>query len=209
MRVSFLKPGFNFDRKSYLAIRWLPLVLLLSAFFKIFSTLDSNRGTFVFDCASLWLLPVIAILWYSVSNYVVIKWRSVFVSIVVPTLLTLYLCDKAGSIDQLISIFSHKSLSAQKLFIFLTNVTIVLACCAFERAFYMLELYPQQFAVRFIGYNREYFGQLLRAYWTPDYALSDENVINFQYCLKIFNDKIGCYMSNNKYMRHIVPLSEY
>lgn len=168
---------FNYDRRSYQLIRWIPIVPLVAATVVCYWTAVPGRPTFYLCCLLYWICPVLVFLWYNVGNYTVRMLGSSSVAVAVPTV---YLCwvDKISIEDGVWSINESDSLGMftdhlpieEALFFMIVNITVVLAMNSYDKARGMIETYTSAFPLRF-SVSWPYVKQMFWAFLTSEYSM--------------------------------------
>ncbi|KAI9300497.1 Lycopene beta-cyclase [Cunninghamella echinulata] len=143
----YLKPTSSSFQS--ICTRYLPIIGFLVIAKKAWNVAIPNTPLFYGGCILWYVCPVLALLWFGAGEYICRRWKSVMISITIPTL---YLCwvDKiairAGTwhisekTSTQIMVVAHLPVE-EFLFFFLINVVLVFATCAIDRAYAVLHLY--------------------------------------------------------------------
>lgn len=170
--------NFNYDKKSYQLIRWIPILLLCVVTAVGYGMTIPGHNTFYLGCILWWVSPVMMVLWYGAGNFFVKKIISSSIAIIVPTL---YLCwvdqialkNNVWHINETTSlnvfIVEHLPLE-EALFFFVMNVIIVLAVTSFDKARAMTETYTLEFPLRF-RISWAFISQMFRAFKISEYTM--------------------------------------
>lgn len=168
---------FNYDRRSYQLIRWIPVMVLVAATVIGYWKAEPGRPMFYLCCLLYWICPVLAFLWYNVGNYTVRILGSSFVAVAVPTV---YLCwlDQIAIEDGVWSINESSSLGMladhlpgeEVLFFFISNITVVLAMNSYDKARGLIETYTSAFPLRF-SVSWPYVKQMFWAFLISEYSM--------------------------------------
>ncbi|XP_044011351.1 bifunctional lycopene cyclase/phytoene synthase-like [Aphidius gifuensis] len=180
-------PGFNFNysKKSYQLIRWIPILLMGIITIIGYKLAVPGQHTFYLGCILWWSCPVLAFMWYGAGNFFVKKISSSLIGIIVPTLY-LWRVDQIGLKDNIWHITEATSLNIfvidalpieEALFFFVTNTIIVLASTCCDKARDMMIVYEKQFPHKFsISWN--FIRQMLIAFATSEYIMSSVTTKN-------------------------------
>lgn len=169
---------FNYDRRSYQLIRWIPILPLIAATVIGYRTAVPGQPTFYLCCLLYWICPVLVFIWYNVGNYTVQMLGPSSVAVVVPTV---YLClvDKIAIENGVWNINESDSLGMlvdhlpveEAFFFFVINIIIVLSMNSYDKARGLIETYTSVFPLRF-SVSWPYVKQLFWAFLTPEYSMS-------------------------------------
>lgn len=185
---------FNYGRRSYLLIRWIPISILGAAAVIGYAITFQGRPTFYLGCILWWVCPVIMFLWYGAGNYFVKNIVPSTVAIVVPTL---YLCwldqialkEKVWHINETTSlnVFVAEDLPLEEaLFFFVSNLLIVLGANAFDKSQGMMDTYTASFPLRCgCSFSLRYIFQTFRAFTTPEYTMPSIVTEDIKTCMEI------------------------
>lgn len=181
--------SFNYNKKSYRLIRWVPITLLALATIKGYIMAVPGTGTFYLGCILWWSSPVIVFLWYGAGNYFVKKSTMTAIAVIVPTA---YLCwvDQIALKDDVwhinektsLNIFIAEDLPFEEcLFFLITNVIIVLGGMAFDKCYGLADTYTFEFPLRY-GTSWSAYLQQMRAFTTAEYDMSPGPVDDIRQC---------------------------
>lgn len=170
--------NFNYDKRSYQLIRWVPIMILTMVTIVGFKLAIPGQETFYLGCILCWVSPVIIFLWYGAGNFFVKKIIPSTFAIVVPSL---YLCwiDQVALKENVWHINEKTSLNIfvvddlpleEAFFFFIVNFLIVLAVTCFDKALGVIETYtlgyPQRFSI-----NWKFICQMFWAFVNSEYNL--------------------------------------
>lgn len=166
---------FNYDKRSHLLIRWIPIGAMVAITAVGYRIAVPGQPTFYLGCILGWVCPVLAFMWFGAGNYFVRKIVSSTVAITVPTV---YLCwvdriamrDNVWHIDEAssLNVFVADHLPVEEaLFFFVTNVMIVLGMSGYDKARGMTETYTFNFPLRFSP-SWKFVSQMFWAFVTPE-----------------------------------------
>jgi len=184
--------NFNYDKRSYLLIRWVPILIMAMVTIIGYKIAIPEQGTFYLGCILWWVSPVIIFLWYGAGNFFVKTLIPSTFAIVVPTL---YLCwiDQVALKENVwhinektsLNIFVKEDLPIEEAFFFLiVNVIIVLAGTCFDKARGVIETYTLEYPQRF-SISRKYICQLFRAFAKSEYNMPKIVTGDIKECIKI------------------------
>lgn len=185
--------GFNYDRKSYRLIRWLPVTALAAATVLGYRLTVPGQHTFYLGCIMWWSCPVLMFLWYGAGNYMTKKAGPAAVAVIVPTL---YLCwvDRIAMTDGVWHVNEVTSLNLflaahlpfeECLFFLVTNIIVVLGGMAFDKSYGMADAYPSVFPLRYKGASLNYNRQQMRAFVTAECDMQPGPVDDIRRCLDV------------------------
>lgn len=184
--------SFNYNKKSYRLIRWVPITLLALATIKGYKMAVPGTDTFYLGCILWWSCPVIVFLWYGVGNYFVKKSTTTAVAVIVPTM---YLCwiDRIALKDHVWHISEKTSLNVfpaehlpleECLFFLITNVIIVLGGMAFDKCYGLADTYTFEFPLRY-GTSWSAYLQQMRAFVTAECDMPPGPVDDIRQCSNV------------------------
>lgn len=167
--------NFNYDKRSYQLIRWVPIAFLTVVTIVGYKIAIPGQATFYLGCILWWVSPVIMFLWYGAGHFFVKKIIPSTIAIVVPTL---YLCwiDQVALKENVwiinektsLNIFAIEDLPIEEAFFFLiVNVIIVLAVTCFDKARGVMETYTLEYPLRFCM-SWEFICQMFWAFATSE-----------------------------------------
>lgn len=186
--------NFNYDKRTYLLIQWIP-IKLLGVFTVVGYTMAvPGHHTFYMGCILCWLCPVLMFMWYGAGNFFVKKKVSAMVAIVVPTL---YLCwvdqlalkNNVWHINESVSfnvVIIEDLPCEEAFFFFLVNLTIVLGGICCDKARGLMETYTSEYPLRF-GINGPYIRQMFRAFVASEYSMSSVVAEDIQKSINVLN----------------------
>nr|BBU53367.1 carotenoid synthase/cyclase [Acyrthosiphon pisum] len=170
--------NFNYDKRSYQLIRWVPITILAIVTIVGYKLVIPGQGTFYLGCILCWVSPVIIFLWYGAGNFFVKKIIPSTFAIVVPSL---YLCwiDQLALKENVWHINEKTSLNIfivddlpieEAFFFFVVNLIIVLVGACFDKASGVIETYTSEYPLRF-SISWKYVCQLFSAFATSEYNM--------------------------------------
>lgn len=185
--------NFNYGKKSYRLIRWMPITALALVTVLGYRLTVPGRHTFYLGCILWWSCPVIMFLWYGVGNYFVKKSASAIIAVFVPTL---YLCwvDRIALRDDVWHINEKTSLNwfpvenlpfEEALFFLITNVIVVLGGMAFDKSYGMADTYPSEFPLQYGNTSLSFSRQQMRAFVTAECDMPLGPVDDIRRCLAV------------------------
>ncbi|XP_053214576.1 uncharacterized protein LOC128397835 [Panonychus citri] len=198
MRWSVPCLHLNFNPISFNLIRYIPCAIFLVI--TIIGASIGIPGTKTFYLGSLlwWICPVLCFLWFGAGNYFVSQWKTVAISLIVPSI---YLCwvdtfslrqgiwhiNTATSIEW----FVVPELPLEEaLFFTIVNFLIILANCAFDKAKCTIDLYPDLFptspSLTFSNFP-QYFKQTFFAFAAYEPNLPKQRLEDLIVCFKVLN----------------------
>lgn len=136
---------------QFMVVRYVPILGFASAAVWGWFNAIPNTQTFYGGCILWYTMPVLALLWWGASNYIVSRFVPFAISIIIPTI---YLCWvdlialRAGTwhINEATStgIFVIDVLPLEEFgFFFLVNCVLVFASCAIDKTDAILNTFPQ------------------------------------------------------------------
>ncbi|XP_044011143.1 bifunctional lycopene cyclase/phytoene synthase-like [Aphidius gifuensis] len=171
--------SFNYNKKSYQLIRWIPIILMGIITIIGYKLAIPGQHTFYIGCILWWSCPVLAFMWYGAGNFFIKKIFSSLIAIIIPTLY-LWRVDQIALKDNVWHINEKMSLNIfpiddlpieEALFFFLTNLFIVMGVHCCDKARGIIDTYTQQFPIKFnIKWN--FICQMFRAFLISEYSLS-------------------------------------
>jgi len=170
--------NFNYDKRSYQLIRWVPITILTIVTIVGYKLVIPGQRTFYLGCILCWVSPVIIFLWYEAGNFFVKKIIPSTFAIVVPSL---YLCwiDQLALKENVWHINEETSLNIfivddlpieEAFFFFVVNTIIVLAGTCFDKASGVTETYTSEYPLRF-SISWKYVCQLFSAFAASEYNM--------------------------------------
>lgn len=170
--------NFNYDKRSYQLIRWIPIAFLVIATIVGYIIAIPGQATFYLGCVLCWVSPVIIFMWYGAGNFFVKKIIPCSFAVVVPTL---YLCwvdqlalkENIWHINKktILNIFVAEDLPLEEtFFFFVSNIIIVLAGTCFDKAHGMMETYTLEYPQRF-SISWAFIRQLFWAFASSEYNM--------------------------------------
>lgn len=184
--------NFNFNKKTYLLIRWIPILVLGIVTVLGYKMVVPGEQTFYLGCLLCWVSPVIMFLWYGAGN--------LFVKNIVPSAIavvgsTLYLCwvdlialkNNVWHINEATSfnVFVVEHLpSEEAFFFFIVNLLLVLAFTAFDKARSIMETYKSEHPLPF-GINLMYARQSFWAFMTTEYLMPSIVTEDIRNCIEV------------------------
>lgn len=170
--------NFNYDKRSYQLIRWIPMAFWAIAMIVGYIIAIPGQPTFYLGCILWWISPVVMFMWYGAGNFFVKKIIPCSIAILVPTL---YLCwvdqfalkENIWHINEktMLNIFVTEDLPFEEaLFFFISNFIIVLAGTSFDKSRGIIETYTVEFPQRF-SISWTFIRQLFWAFVTSEYNM--------------------------------------
>lgn len=172
--------NFNYDKRSYQLIRWIPISLLTVVTAAGYAMVVRGQETFYLGSILCWSSPAIAIMWYGAGNFFIKKIIPSSIAIVGPTLYMCWINQMTVSDD------NNDSDKLKALFFFVTNLMVVLAGSSYDKAYGMIVTYsldfPHQFSV-----SCRFVRQMARAFMTSEYATSSAVTRDIKTCIKVLS----------------------
>lgn len=170
--------NFNYDKRSYQLIRWVPITIFTMAMIVGYKLAIPGQGTFYIGCILCWVFPAIIFMWYGGGNFFVKKIIPSTFAIVVPSLYLswidqLALKESVWHINEKTSlnIFVVEDLPIEEaFFFFIVNFIIVLAGNCFDKARGVIETYTSEYPLRF-SMSWKYICQLFWAFTISEYNM--------------------------------------
>lgn len=186
---------FNYNKKSYQLIQWIPILLLSIVMAVGFTMVDPGQDTFYLGCLLCWASPAVMYLWYGSGNYFVNKIISSSIATVIPTLYLCWVNQKVSVVNDLhtsaptsLNVFVAEDLTLEEaLYFFITNVIIVLAVLSYDKARGMMETFTIEFPERF-GFSLKFTCQLFYAFITPEYSMPCIVIKDIKNLMRLVND---------------------
>lgn len=186
---------FNRDRRSYLWIRWTPIAALAAVAATGYWIGVPGTRTFYLGSIMWWIAPVYAFLWYGAGNYMVTKWPSTAVSVLVPAVYLSWV-DRIAIEDGIwqfkesdfLNVYVVEHLPFEEvLFFVISTLCVVMGMNSYDKCRGMCETYSHEFPHRF-GVNWPYFRQMCLAFVTPEYAMPPVVVDDIKTSIEILSE---------------------
>ncbi|KAL5245315.1 hypothetical protein ACI65C_012725 [Semiaphis heraclei] len=171
--------NFNFDKRSYLLIRWVPISLLAAVAAVGYAMTVRGQETFYLGSILCWASPAIALMWYGAGNFFTKKIIPSSIAIAGPTL---YMCwvERTTVND------SGKFAPEEALFYFIANFMVVLAGSSYDKAYGMIVTYSLDFPHQF-NVSCRFVRQMLRAFATSEYATPSDVTQDIKTSIKVLS----------------------
>jgi 15-cis-phytoene synthase / lycopene beta-cyclase len=174
--------NFNYDKRSYQLIRWLPITLLSTVTAAGYTMVVSAQDKFYLGCILLWASPAIMIMWYGAGNFFVKKIIPSSIAIAGPTLYMCWIHWTTAKNHNDSGVLALEEL----LFFFVTNLMVVLAGSCYDKAYGMIVTYsldfPHQFSVSW-----RFVRQMLRAFVNSEYSTPSAVTQDIKTSIKVLN----------------------
>jgi len=175
--------NFNYDKRSYLLIRWVPISLLAAVTAVGYAMTVRGQETFYLGSILCWASPAIALMWYGAGNFFTKKIIPSSIAIAGPTL---YMYWVEQTTVNSIKNDSGKLAPEEALFYFSTTFMVVLAGSSYDKAYGMIVTYsldfPHQFSV-----SCRFIRQMLRAFVTSEYATPSDVTQDIKTSIKVLS----------------------
>lgn len=186
--------NFNYNQKSYLLIRWVPIIFLSIVTVVGYVIAVPGKDTFYLGCVFWWVCPVIMFLWYGTGNYFVKKIMPSSFAIIVSTLYLSWidkiaLKAKVWQINETTSlqISMVEDLPFEEAFFFLvSNFLVILAVLTFDKSCGMIETYTLEFPLRF-SLSWKFIRQVILAFATSEYKMPSIVTKDINRCIEILS----------------------